>query len=216
MNFRAGLPKLLIHLLAITALLVVLPACSGDGDDDLGDPGDGENDTAAPLVVQISPVDGGLIVDLNTNIFIQFNEDMDPSSAAGNITLSPGTMGGIAWANPTAMQVGPNNLPEATEVTFRHEAPQASAVFLAGEFNGWSDATDPLTNAAGVWTLVMDLAPGSYQYKFVVDGTWAADPTNANTTDDGFGGQNSLLKVDGSFSTIEIELRHVCVCLVCA
>ncbi len=69
MNFRAGLPKSLIHLLAITALLVVLPACSGDGDDDLGDPGDGENDTAAPLVVQISPVDGGLIVDLNTSFY---------------------------------------------------------------------------------------------------------------------------------------------------
>ena len=83
----------------------------------------------------------------------------------------------------------------ATLVTFSHEAPQAGAVFLAGEFNNWSDTASPLANKDGVWSLALDLAEGSYQYKFVVDGNWLADPNNANTSDDGFGGQNSLVTV---------------------
>ncbi len=83
----------------------------------------------------------------------------------------------------------------ATQVTFSHEAPGAAAVFVAGEFNNWSDSANPMTNTDGTWVLALDLGEGSYQYKFVVDGTWMADPANANTADDGFGGQNSLLTI---------------------
>ncbi|MFH2051308.1 MAG: alpha-amylase family glycosyl hydrolase [bacterium] len=83
----------------------------------------------------------------------------------------------------------------AVEVTFTHQAPGAAQVFLAGEFNGWSDSADPMANKDGVWTLVLDLEPGDYQYKFVVDGSWVHDPTNPNTAEDGFGGKNSLAKV---------------------
>ena len=81
------------------------------------------------------------------------------------------------------------------KVTFTYEAPDASQVFLAGEFNGWSDAANPMENKDGVWTLTLDLEPGSYQYKFVVDGQWNPDPNNPATADDGFGGQNSVLTV---------------------
>jgi cyclomaltodextrinase / maltogenic alpha-amylase / neopullulanase len=86
----------------------------------------------------------------------------------------------------------------ATEVTFTHEAPGAASVFLAGEFNNWSDSANPMANKDGVWTLTMDLADGSYQYKFVVDGTWTADPANPETAEDGFGGNNSLITVGGA------------------
>ena len=35
--------------------------------------------------------------------------------------------------------------------------------------------------------------PGTYQYKFIVDGTmWIADPDDPNVVDDGFGGHNSV------------------------
>ncbi|MCB1184711.1 glycogen-binding domain-containing protein, partial [bacterium] len=84
---------------------------------------------------------------------------------------------------------------QAAEVTFRHEAPGAAAVYLAGEFNNWSDSADPMSGQDGVWTLTRDLAPGTYQYKFVVDGNWVPDANNGATADDGFGGQNSVLTV---------------------
>lgn len=83
----------------------------------------------------------------------------------------------------------------ACQVTFRYEAPGAGGVFLAGEFNGWSDSASPMTNTDGVWTRTVALAPGTYQYKFVADGQWLQDPNNPEGTGDGFGGQNSVLKV---------------------
>lgn len=88
-------------------------------------------------------------------------------------------------------------------VTFSHSAPGAAKVNLAGEFNGWSDAANPMTNKDGTWTLTLNLAPGSYQYKFVVDGTWTQDPLNASAVDDGLGGKNSLFKVPAGKDRIE-------------
>ena len=49
----------------------------------------------------------------------------------------------------------------------------------------------------GTWEVTVPLAAGSYQYKFVGDGNWFADPNAAATADDGFGGQNSLVEVKG-------------------
>ena len=84
---------------------------------------------------------------------------------------------------------------QAAKVTFQHEAPGAGSVYLAGEFNGWSDSANPMNNAEGIWTLTLELDPGTYQYKFVADGSWTADAGNANTAEDGFGGSNSVVTV---------------------
>jgi len=116
-KFRAELPKLLLLLLSFAALLIVLPACGGGDDDDLGGPGDGGEDNAAPFVAGIFPEDGSLITDLNTSFFIDFNEDMNHDSAAGNITISPETTVDISWTNSLSLILSPSTLPEATEIT---------------------------------------------------------------------------------------------------
>ncbi len=47
-----------------------------------------------------------------------------------------------------------------------------------------------------MWFIVKPLDAGSYQYKFVVNGTeWKTDPSNSESADDGYGGKNSLLVV---------------------
>jgi 1,4-alpha-glucan branching enzyme len=49
----------------------------------------------------------------------------------------------------------------------------------------------------GIWQIVVDLPPGRYQYKFLIDErNWKEDPNNPQRTDDGFGGFNSILIVD--------------------
>jgi hypothetical protein len=75
-----------------------------------------------------------------------------------------------------------------------------ASVHVAGSFNAWAS-----TPAAGGWALVYDegadlwrgefsFDPGTYQYKFVVDGaTWLPDPGNPDGAPDGFGGENSVL-----------------------
>lgn len=91
-------------------------------------------------------------------------------------------------------------------------APQVTAVHLAGSFNEWSTTARPMTQQAnGSWSVTVALAPGSHQYKYVMNGgtwvqnmcsdpTWGdpaiggkVDPTVASCAPDGFGGQNAVL-----------------------
>lgn len=62
--------------------------------------------------------------------------------------------------------------------TFRFEAPDATSVDVAGEFNNWTP--EPLQrDGDGPWTVTLDLPPGHYAYKFLVNGeTWTLDPAN--------------------------------------
>jgi len=75
-------------------------------------------------------------------------------------------------------------------------APQAREVFVAGSFNDWRLL--PAASAGshkGKWARELALAPGSYEYLFVVDGQWMADPVAKAFVPNPFGGQNSLLQV---------------------
>src|ERR1051325_3468338 len=78
---------------------------------------------------------------------------------------------------------------EPTE--FSLVAPQAKAVFVAGEFNHWSKTATPLKrDTNGRWSATIPLLPGKHAYKFVVDGEWKVDGANPEQTKDGFGGLN--------------------------
>lgn len=84
------------------------------------------------------------------------------------------------------------------DVTFALSIGRApGAVSVAGTFNGWSrDATPMRRGADGVWAATATLAPGTWDYKFVLDGAlWLSDPRNAETVDDGNGGLNSRLRL---------------------
>jgi CubicO group peptidase (beta-lactamase class C family) len=70
----------------------------------------------------------------------------------------------------------------------------ARHVSLAGSFNDWNDLTIPMRWKNGAWEALVELAPGAYQYKFVVDGVWIPDPENPRIeAEDNF---NSLLTVE--------------------
>ncbi|MBN1504406.1 MAG: hypothetical protein JW952_05010 [Candidatus Eisenbacteria bacterium] len=100
-----------------------------------------------------------------------------------------------SWAGP----------PRRTDagIEFQIDAPNARTAYLAGEFNNWSQNADAMTQGEdGVFRAVKQLAPGTYQYKFIVDGTWREDPDNPAKTPDPYGGSNSVLVIleDGSVS----------------
>ncbi|MBR3770381.1 MAG: InlB B-repeat-containing protein [Lachnospiraceae bacterium] len=60
-----------------------------------------------------------------------------------------------------------------TKVTFRYYAPNANSVHVSGTMNGWNTAADPMTKGEnGVFELTLTLLPGSYEYKFVIDGQY--------------------------------------------
>jgi 1,4-alpha-glucan branching enzyme len=101
-------------------------------------------------------------------------------------------------AAPAPAVTGRAKPPEITAggVTFTF-AGAATSVALAGEFNQWSTTADPMARQPdGTWTITRQLAPGTYGYKFVVNGTtWKQDEANPQSTDDGFGGKNSVVTV---------------------
>jgi 1,4-alpha-glucan branching enzyme len=54
-------------------------------------------------------------------------------------------------------------------------------VYLSGSFNDWKPTGQAMDgpNADSWFTASVDLAPGQYEYKFVLDGSaWRSDPGN--------------------------------------
>lgn len=92
--------------------------------------------------------------------------------------------------------------PECGRVAFAFTPPgPASAVVVAGSFNGWASTAAqgawPLVKDGSTWRNTFEVAPGSWQYKFVVDGQhWHTDPQNPQRVDDTYGGYNSVVTVD--------------------
>ena len=83
-------------------------------------------------------------------------------------------------------------------VRFEVRAPGVQRVTLVGSFNDWDATAIGLTEnrATGVWTVTVPLAPGEYQYLFVLDDDrWIPDPTAHAQVDDGFGQRNSVIAV---------------------
>jgi CubicO group peptidase (beta-lactamase class C family) len=73
--------------------------------------------------------------------------------------------------------------------------PNARTVALAGSFNEWNQTQTLFAKEGDGWVCRINLAPGKYAYKFVVDGNWITDPANPVSEDDGGGNMNSVLIV---------------------
>lgn len=57
------------------------------------------------------------------------------------------------------------------------KAPDARLVFLAGTFNNWDANATPMERSKdGEWSAQLELAPGRYEFKFIVDGEWCCAP----------------------------------------
>lgn len=83
---------------------------------------------------------------------------------------------------------------EGDRVRFVYEdGGAAESVALAGTFNEWEP--EPCEQQGGAWERRVTVAPGTYHYRFVVDGRWLADPRNPVKVPDAFGGHNSVFEV---------------------
>jgi hypothetical protein len=87
--------------------------------------------------------------------------------------------------------------PSTVRVRFTYRAPGAHKVAVAGSFNGWSPEALLLEEAGGDGLFVgsAPLPAGLHEYMFVVDGQWVTDPDSPLRRPDGFGRQNSLLRI---------------------
>lgn len=72
--------------------------------------------------------------------------------------------------------------PMAGKIVFKLSGyDNAKYVAVAGEFNDWTPWKNLMRWQDGTWVCQMELKPGTYQYKFVVDGVWTIDESNPKT-----------------------------------
>jgi chromosome partitioning protein len=86
------------------------------------------------------------------------------------------------------------------EVVVQFRDAGANDVRIAGDFNGWipDKGVRSLIESEGserVWTKIIQLPPGTYEYRYVVDGEWRKDPQNPEFDSGSAGGRNSILVV---------------------
>ncbi len=70
-------------------------------------------------------------------------------------------------------------------------------MYVAGDFNQWSASATPLPydNRAGAHGTYLQIPPGRYRYRLIVDGCWKADPFNQHRQVNEYGEMNSVLVV---------------------
>ena len=71
----------------------------------------------------------------------------------------------------------------------------ASKVELVGSFTDWLGV--PMRKQKnGSYVAIVPVVPGTYEYKFIVDGDWVVDPDNSAWVMNPFGTFNSVLHAE--------------------
>lgn len=81
-------------------------------------------------------------------------------------------------------------------VTFRWTG-DGSHVYYAGTFNNWQDRIPLQRGPDGTWFACRYISPGTYQYKYIVDGTWRHAPDQPCETDE-HGNVNNVITITAS------------------
>ncbi len=136
----------------------------------------------AKIARRIQPTDGDIYWGSQALVF-----DM-----TGNV-LTPGYPGNVAYGvnkftDPRIIQLDP-----AGKTQFYLPGHQeAGKVIISGNFNDWSTSEPLMTKTDSGWIYTIDLKPGKYLYKYIIDGKWTHDLQNALKEADGHDGYNSM------------------------
>ncbi|WP_235297239.1 glycogen-binding domain-containing protein [Portibacter marinus] len=71
----------------------------------------------------------------------------------------------------------------------------AEKVILAGSFNGWNEQELKMNKIENGWELTLQLQPGIYEYKFIVDEVWTHDLNNSLNLENEHKTLNSILLI---------------------
>ena len=101
----------------------------------------------------------------------------------------------ISLGHSRKTDVGENGRRIGVELTYA--APRADRIFVAGDFNHWLPGDlRRRRDETGSWKVQVWLAPGRYEYRFIVDGEWQNDPHAPASVRNVFGSSNCVLLVE--------------------
>ncbi len=83
-------------------------------------------------------------------------------------------------------------------VAFSVNAPPGSDVYVTGTFNHWNGSSQKMTDISGEgdYHVSLMLLPGTYEYKFVINGQYQSDPNCPTWEINEFGTLNSVISVE--------------------
>ena len=147
-----------------------------------------------PIEPEPAPQTGELHLTLPVEEFTTA-ETPPPIALLGKSEAAPETPKPLDTAAKLSEYYGVNQVKDA--VVFVTLYPRAASVQVAGDFNNWQPEQTPMQKVgdSGVWQTEMNLSPGRYRYRLVVDGQWQQDPYNELTELNPFGGFNSVVEI---------------------
>ncbi len=72
--------------------------------------------------------------------------------------------------------------------------PDGKSAAIAGAFNNWEPQA-MVHGLDGIWRITVQLAHGTYEYRFLADGEWMQDPNNPRRQLNDMGGYDSVCNV---------------------
>ena len=85
-------------------------------------------------------------------------------------------------------------------VHFRLKTEKGKDVYLSGSFNDWNSGAKKMRDDKrnGNYSAIVYLAPGKYEYKFLIDNEWHVDPECPDWIVNAYGTLNSVIDVENS------------------
>lgn len=145
-------------------------------------------------------------INANHSVYLSPTGDIDCDVSAANLIVEPGAIikghFNITPNHSIIETVEPFDSTWNDRLVFKDISisiliPDAKQVRLVGSFCDWDySQTIPLQQSDdGLWSVQLELKPGSYEYLLLVDGHSQIDPTNPRKVTNSFGGHNSVLIV---------------------
>jgi 1,4-alpha-glucan branching enzyme len=86
--------------------------------------------------------------------------------------------------------------PALRRVPFIVKVDHANEVVLTGDFTNWAaQGVRLIKGSEGNWLGQIELPPGKYQYRLLVDGQWRDHPDASERVPNPFGSENCILTV---------------------
>ena len=83
------------------------------------------------------------------------------------------------------------------KIQFVFPAPKVQTVSLVGDFNDWDTLANPMKkDKKGIWKVTVNLKPGRYEYRFLVDENWENDPSCTECVPNTLGSMNCVRIVE--------------------
>ena len=117
------------------------------------------------------------------------------SASARSATTNPASARSATTKPAPAKKINTSVQPRRRRIIFSFSAPEAQNVSLVGNFNNWDYTKTMKKDKEGLWTSRVDLEPGKYEYRFLVDGEWQNDPKCQTTQPNSYGSHNCILEI---------------------